>query len=453
MDGQYKLRSMGVMPVIRRRTKIFLIVILIGLFISPVWAIDPGPYRLSAHGDASIGVKRTERTDGYARGNCAHCHEQHGVIGGVSNGGPYAFALFSTNFSGASSAPYSASNDVCFLCHGPSSVQEGGIINYDYSETYGGYTGGPSTILDAFNLVNTSSVASYHNLKDIYNFAQNNFSFFTASSNPCVACHNPHLVKRIKTNQTDPASYTVVSLPSAHNTLWGDDSGEKMSDFTNYYQAPYYYNSSTSYEPGGSSTYNGSNLPDYATFCTACHNATNTIYSSNLGRNLRQIDWFSGGGDSASGTPLPDKHGKNSATVSVHLKNPFASSQLGITLGFVTSCTDCHEPHGSANPFLIRREVNGTIVSISGTDSNQIGYLCRACHKDDAAFGLSGGENRWEYIHHIADDHPYIEKQCGSCHGSGGGGGGKPPISCLNCHKHGSDDSWAGYKATGRICF
>ena len=39
----------------------------------------------SAHGDTTFGVNRTSLpgspTQVYATGNCAHCHEQHGLIG------------------------------------------------------------------------------------------------------------------------------------------------------------------------------------------------------------------------------------------------------------------------------------------------------------------------------------------------------------------------------------
>jgi len=47
-----------------------------------------------------------------------------------------------------------------------------------------------------------------------------------------------------------------------------------MSDYSvGYtYQAPYYFNSTITYEPDGSATANGSNLTDYVTFCTDCHN-------------------------------------------------------------------------------------------------------------------------------------------------------------------------------------
>ncbi|WP_456431002.1 cytochrome c3 family protein [Thermosulfuriphilus sp.] len=430
------------MPATRQKTKplrwgVFL---LAGVAIFGLVALAfAGDYLNSAHGNASSGVKRTQRTDTYTQGNCGHCHEQHGVINGSSNSGPFPFDLFKNFFNtSATTGPYTQNDNFCFSCHGSPSLQANGIINNDYAQTFGGYTTqGPATILEAFNQT------SYHNLYDIWNFARTNFSsFFKDQSNPCVACHNPHLAKRIKANPTNPAAATAVSRPTDHGTLWGDGTGEKMSDFSSgKYQAPLHY--SSGYEPGGSSTYNGSNLPDYTTFCTDCHNSSNTIYSTTLGRNLRPIDWISQGGESGPG----DKHGLNAATDAISMNSPFASAPIGISIGFVLSCLDCHEPHGSANPFLIRREVNGVVVTINDPYSKDMGNLCRACHMDDKAAGYSSTANRWEYIHHKASDRPYAQFQCIWCHSSGG------VSNCLNCHMHGKDDSWAGSRATGRICF
>ena len=426
---------------------VFILGLVFCLHGSLVWG---GSFLLSAHGNKDIGVKNINY-QAYSRGNCAHCHQQHSTQKDplVLNNNP--FALFASNFDTSSTTGYQQEDDFCFYCHGNPSVQEGGITNYDYARTFGGYTvNGPTTILEAFQQ------NSFHNLYDIWTFAKNTFSsFFTPYSNPCVACHNPHLVRRIKANVTDPAPYTVVSLPTDHGSLWGDENGERMSDFDpGKYQAPKHYQSG--YEPGGNAAvWDGSNLPDYAPFCPACHNPVNTIYSTTLGRNLIKIEWVDQGGESGPG----DKHGKNSATEDVELKSPYADSNLGISLSFTTSCTDCHEPHGSPNPFLIRREVNGVVVNIDLSQKNGIGWLCRACHMDDHDFDPDIPENSWHHVHHgggpLIEDPPYPSPvRCGWCHG---GPPGANPIPCLNCHQHGLDDSWLQdvYSTyyTGRRCF
>jgi hypothetical protein len=51
----------------------------------------------------------------------------------------------------------------------------------------------------------------------------------------------------------------------------------------------------------------------------------------------------------------------------------------GAFVNYVLMCTDCHEPHGSPNEFLLRTCVNGK----SGILITQPGYykeFCTACH-------------------------------------------------------------------------
>jgi hypothetical protein len=179
-----------------------------------------------------------------------------------------------------------------------------------------------------------------------------------------------------------------------------------------------------------------------------------------LGRNLKNIDWVTTGGDTTGG----DKHGLNSATTNICIDPPYNSTSSCTTsgLGKVLSCTDCHEPHGAPNIMLIRKEVNsgnlndGTSSVIVSTGTSDYGYLCRQCHMDDKDYNsTSGTANHWEAVHHCAGDSPYDEGGCSNCHGSGGGrvvcggggggGGSLPsgcvvgrPINCDCCHYHGS---------------
>jgi hypothetical protein len=435
-----------------------------------------GPYLDSAHGGQNgtiTGVQRTS-VSGYAAGNCAHCHEQHASIGGsepTPTGGPSKYELLADNFSGATANPYVQSDDVCFYCHTTSTytLQSSAFNNYTYSATFGGCptTGGnctTGTIFEAFNLT------SYHNLYDVYRFitglpgagSHSNFTNFPADSNPCSGCHNVHIAKRScgkPSGSFDPA-ISAISKPSDHNNIWGDDSpSERMnSNFTTSYQAPYWYGSTTNYEPANTTTYDGSNLPDYVTFCIDCHNATNTIYSTTLGSNLKTIDWVTTGGDTSTSG---DKHGTNSATTNICIDPPYNSTSSCTTsgLGKVLSCTDCHEPHGGPNNFLIRKEVNGGVLSGTvSTGTKDYGYLCRQCHMDDLDYNsTSGTANNWEAVHHCAGDFPYMQKSCSNCHGgspgrvvcgspgSGTGGGTLPSgctpgssINCDCCHYHGS---------------
>lgn len=405
------------------------------IFLAPFLYLpaQAGPYMDSAHGNGSTGVMRSgDSLLNYAKGNCAHCHEQHASIDG-DEPEPYSgddtaspFALFADNFNtSATTSPYQQSDNFCFYCHtNVSFLQTGGIDNKDYTATFGGYTtNSPLGIFEAFNQ------HSYHNLSDIWDFSKTNFtSFFTSTSNPCTGCHNPHIARRNKENQKDP-SFTAISKPSDHANLWGNDAAEKMdAASSNNYQAPYYYNSTTTYEPDATTTDDGSLTPDYNAFCTDCHNTINTIFSSTLGRNLIKISWYTLGGDASS---AGDKHGKNSATDYPERINPYGAT----TNGWVLSCLDCHEPHGSPSSFLIRREVNGTVITTavhtaatSPTSTSNLELLCAKCHYSN-----------WHDIHHTqpSTEPPYNKGDCTNyCHMSAS----RPPprIPCEQCHYHGA---------------
>jgi hypothetical protein len=253
---------------------------------------------------------------------------------------------------------------------------------------------------------------SYHNLYDIWTFSRLEFPlFFTEDSNPCMACHNPHLAKRNKGFPRDP-SYTAISRPTDHAALWGDGASETMDDYTPDYQAPFYSGSTTTYEPDGTSTDDGSLTPDYNTFCMDCHNSINSIWSTALSRTLRTLDWGMAG----------DVHGKRDAQDTEN-NAPYTTS----TQDYVLSCLDCHEPHGSNNVFLLRRGVNGGTLSGTVATGYNFRYFCARCHDSD-----------WRSIHHSSVDHPYNRimgpANCTQCHGSGGGSA----KDCEECHYHGA---------------
>jgi hypothetical protein len=407
--------------------------------------VSSGPYLDSAHG-SSYGVLRTSLStppNNYGQGNCAHCHEQHSSIGGSepvpnSPAGPSKWCLLANNFSGKTTNPYAQSDSVCFYCHiVTGTYQSPAFYNYSYSITFAG-----NPDITPNNIFNTFNSTSYHNQYDVFRFitglsgSHPNFSNFPSDSNPCSGCHNVHIAQRScgkPTGSYDPTK-SAISRPSDHSNLWGDDTTERMNNYTANYQAPYWYGSTTNYEPDNYSVSEPDKLPNYVTFCTDCHNATNTIYSTTLGRKLKTIDWNT------------EKHGKGNADVTITMKSPY-----GTVMGKVLSCTDCHEPHGSPNVFLLRNEVNGGVLSYSitafslnlcsfpGTDGNKVlGWFCRSCHKDDAVLDNNPAlVNQWKYTHHYTNyttDAPYERTRCGRCHWSGSG----EPITCNCCHYHGS---------------
>ncbi|HDZ88872.1 MAG TPA: hypothetical protein ENH38_09710, partial [Nitrospirae bacterium] len=368
-------------------------------------------------------------------------------------GGPSDYLLFDTNHT-------SQTDNFCFQCHtGSGSYQYGSnIVNRSYSYRAGGWTADTlNDILEAFSF---SSPSTSHNLDNISTFITGKWNY-TADSNPCNACHNPHAAQGDPLGAGNSAKSSgtrgwPVSRPSQHSTdnnswgLWGDASGEKMSDYTGSYQAPYRFGSTSTYEPDGSTTQNGSNLADFNTLCTDCHNSTNTIYSTTLARNLKTIDWDN------------EKHGKGNADVSLCGDDPYPSGTSG--LGKVLACTDCHEPHGSPNAFLIREEVNGGLLgaTIDSFGSANWQYLCNRCHQDDLEINSGCQDDHYYITHHSNEgcnsDRPYTPNSCRRCHGGGGGGGGNCTSSrakkiCTDCHYHGSSITDANYNPTTRRTF
>ncbi len=431
---------------------IVILLLLSGLLAFGVKALA-GVFLNSAHGNTTYGVYRTSISSfGYSRGNCTHCHEQHASIDGTepapASGTPSNYTLFYDNY-------INQTDGFCYQCHTDTgSYQSGGLVNRSYSYRAGGWTADTlNDILEAFSF---TSPGSSHWLDDIRTFITGKPWGYTQDSNPCTACHNPHAAQGDPPNSPDGTKSPTtrgypVSRPSQHSRvsnlwgLWGDEPGERMSDYTTGYQAPYRYNSTTAYEPDGSSTQDGSNLTDFVTFCTDCHNTVDVISSTPLGRNLRPIDWVN------------EKHGSFDADGALSGDPPYGS-----IMGRTLSCTDCHEPHGSPNQALIRAEVNGatlagTITTIEATDftppfadyNKELGYLCQRCHMDDYDFNTNCQQNRWYYVHHSGSgDPPYSAMRCWNCHDSGSG----PPgcnanvtsINCNICHYHGSVDTILG---------
>ena len=391
-----------------------------------------GPYTDSAHGDATYGVKRQGTT--YSRGQCTHCHDTYDPsICGVN-----PLMLFDSDYD---------TSAFCLKCHTDTgSVQVGGIINKDYSGTFGGGTGGPQSIYEALN--NSTPCTSSHNLSDVLTFAQTKWpSTFGDTSNACNVCHNFHIAGANKQNPGDPG-FSAISRPTAHTELWGDSPGETMKDYaisvSGIYQAPYYVGGSN-YEPANDGTADGSNMPDYVTFCTDCHNTTDTIFSTPLNRNLMPIDW-SAGGDKHGGYPA---HFNDSGGLDYHMQGgeegvglrvPYddaAAKDPDDPCNYVLSCTDCHEPHGAeGRSFLLRRYMNGESVDpetsmcqteIQTKHSNTefwntplVGYsdanlkpLCDRCHYMEDYGVFTGGCLATGSCHGFGTNNHYWQKWTG----------------------------------------
>jgi len=392
---------------------------LISLILLGSGFVYAGTYLDSAHGNTTTGVDRTSTTQ-YTKGHCAHCHEQHASIARVEPtpntgdaAGPDGFCLLAQNFDTSKTTQgtgYVQDDNACFYCHtSVDSLQSTDLTNNNFAATFSG-----DSIPFASGIMQAFNKTSYHNLYDVYQFitgnvGTNTFTDFPAGSNPCSGCHNIHIAKRNKADVDDPND-TAISKPSAHTTLWGDAGTEILSNYTASYQAPH-YTFETNYEPDNTASEPGSgwgsNMPDYNTFCTDCHNSSSTIYSTTLGRNLKTVDWEN------------EKHGKGNADTYILMDTPYTSGSG--SLGYVLSCMDCHEPHGSPNVFLLRDYINGAQITpaiTSYTDSD-MEFVCNSCHKDDDEVDSYCSENQYYMIHHDAtdgNDRVYDLGSCNFCH-------------------------------------
>ena len=327
-------------------------------------------YGDSAHGNSTYGVNRSGT--GYDIGSCAHCHDVFDP--NICGNNTYGLRLFASNDS-----PGSQTDNFCFQCHkGSGSAQVGGVTNDTYSKNFGGGTATFTTIYDAFNPA-TGVTPSSHNLADVLDHAVGLLVGITSDTNACLVCHDQHVAQQnypvtlnglggIKTAIRRPRDYPSPGSPT---NPWGDESGnnELMSEYTNKYQAPYYVGGSN-FEPANDSTADGSNLPNMKGFCTNDCHGTSSVYSTERGRYLRRINWADGANR--------DEHGKaNNYTNTVvgTTKAPF-SDQAG---NYVLACTDCHEPHGSENEWLLRTTINGT-DGLSVTGDGEWSQVCGACH-------------------------------------------------------------------------
>ncbi len=397
-----------------------LIFILVGVL---VWVLMSGDaataasvsYADSAHGDTVEGVNRLDA--GYPTGDCAHCHDSKGPDACVNE-----LMLFAPMY------PTGKQNNFCLRCHrGSASVQDGGITNNDYGATFGGGTPMFNHIRAAFNVSGT--YVSSHTLGKVRNYARDNAdwgSWVTDDTNACLVCHDVHRSREnfpVEINGNGGVKTAVRRGNDVNDypgDLWGDEpyavSGrnEMMADWTTGYQAP--LRGDSGYEPGpeGSTIQDGSNLPNFVSFCAqTCHRLSV--------KGHQPVNWQDSSSSEWPGDP--STHGKLSANGGGFgvLKPPYGNGYDSDNRGnYVLSCTDCHEPHGSTNSALLRTTVNGVsgLQAYDGSSPDcRWTYFCEACHE---IYPQDPGDP--------PQQHPVIwpEARCGQyvgCHMSTGVGG------------------------------
>ncbi|MEW6427889.1 MAG: cytochrome c3 family protein [Thermodesulfobacteriota bacterium] len=358
-------------------------------------AIRPaqGAYSGSAHGQNATGVARTDMlSKGFARGNCAHCHEQHASVdGGEPNpvgGAPSSYAGFASE------------ENLCFGCHAAAGTVGTATDNIQTvaAKAYGHGTGTAANYLGA---------ANRHKAGEI--------SVTALSVSPhveCVDCHNPHEAKT--GNHTAGGSGNTVS-----NAL----TGVSGVDFTTF--------------PSNWAAFGGGTPAAYATatreyqICFKCHSSSNASMQN----------WDGAGALAWTDTALefnPLNQSLHPVTVtltaaanSIKLKD----SQLTATwqpAGSKTMyCSDCHNvesgsptgPHGSAvrwmlsgtnkawpyQDFVNNGTSAGTYWDLNNRTTNSgtaNGLFCLNCHPDPRSVDSNN-------VHRVGDHTSYV---CLRCH-------------------------------------
>ncbi|MFN2263658.1 MAG: hypothetical protein ACK2UM_05320, partial [Anaerolineales bacterium] len=120
-------------------------------------------------------------------------------------------------------------------------------------------------IQQAFGLI------TKHDLGASFTISEENYTL------ECISCHNVHKITG-KYWEADQGKSPVTRFTNS-TSVWGASSGQKMSDYAEpgIYQTP------------AGDTFTGGQLPDYPTFCSDCHNDTNTIFSPSPARERKRL--------------------------------------------------------------------------------------------------------------------------------------------------------------------
>jgi hypothetical protein len=382
-------------------TAFIIVVMAVGIF-GLKSHVTADTYSDSAHGSLTYGVDRTDLEcppgTPCPQGDCTHCHETYDP----SICGLYNYLLFYDDYIGPIDM-------FCFQCH--RSVDQGyGILPSGWNQLYCVNFGGRDPV-EGYNYLRKHFANAYskftecgsrHYLTRIRTIIKNDANGwgFDADPDPCIACHSPHSVQRNHpVAVVDEKLNTAIRRPSHYSSaapedlLWGDDADERMAAYVSVvggtYQAPYYGSpgdpDAGPFEPAGNGTSDGSNLPDYVTFCMDCHQEPQ--YDPVREADVKAIKW----GPPWCTSEEADRHGAHPANDCTSwlqdestTRAPFDDADAN----YVLSCLDCHEPHGTKKRFhLIRRMINGELVSAVGKDSfgncetNDWLPICERCHE------------------------------------------------------------------------
>lgn len=418
-------------------------------------------YTNSAHGSSTAGVDRSsldERFNSpaaylqYSRGNCAHCHEQHGSIEGISTGGLPALVFNDdTGTTSPGSASSAASRTLCSDCHDGTPVTPNVVAQLE--KTY---------VHPTYQEYNKHTMSKLEMRED------------GAPFNPtqdrrhaeCVDCHEPHTLSYWNAAIQNPFSdsthtYRPLAADSADNNLasgvlrgsWGVYSAGEPNwtnanpsgGYTPLVEVETRYNDGTSDVP----------MREYH-LCFKCHSyyALNdpdgiTAYTGPSGQAVTdqgmEFNNFNGTGGSRATHPV--KVGSNSqsrgfgAIPAAWMKSPWNTNPGTQTM----YCSDCHGaddemsggatgPHGSNRRFMLKGQrqywpanADGTLFNLNrladagtyGTDAAQL--FCLNCHDSFP----SSAPGSWRHNVHSQQHHTGANPDFGN---------GPEGAVCIACH-------------------
>lgn len=383
---------------------------------APYFYTDYAAYQNSAHS--------TER--------CTNCHEVHG------GSGPYEAMTKGDRQS------------LCYQCH--KDPADGGIQNDALANNRAGGHSSADDIEEAF------AKTEKHDLGTQFIVGGKTYKL------ECTSCHNVHIVTGkywdAEQNKSPVTRFPGNTAGYPATEVWGDDAGEKMDAFAALGSGTGGWYVSTArggvmapdqpavYRPprnGSQFEFDGSVLPDYATFCLDCHSSkiSEAIYPINWGQgipcndlpsaNQRVIcepphglaaanapayisDQGEGGAWGANSNPDPifkvdfATKGRGNGHF---MQWPYDSAERRAGINFVLSCTDCHEAHGSNRSAMIRERFNVTTNGDCGVGANA----------DPDGENCGDGSN-WKNFctgcHYVTGGQHPSQAQCGeaTCHTS-----------------------------------
>ncbi|TET52954.1 MAG: hypothetical protein E3J54_05375 [Actinobacteria bacterium] len=158
---------------------------------------------------------------------------------------------------------------------------------------------------------------------------------------------------------------------------------------------------------------------DYTVFCNKCHDNTPpagvSIPPGMVNISTAYFTDFHGSGDgSVSWNDYTDSDESPTVKTKSPLKAPYSRAMDAVP------CQLCHDQHGSANVFHFNENVNDNSVTVTSENGADADSLCSSCHPG------------------TVDD---FHAECLSCHNNWGHVGPAPTTfagkNCFDCHKHG----------------